>query len=96
MQTRDRVSLKDDFLWLAGTKERCGGERREATTIERDREGGGALARWKDNSISFPTSEMGDTVRTGLPQNRTGFECLYVYVSRAQEKYNAPLKSSLC
>ncbi len=95
VQTQHRVLLKDDFLWLTATKERRGGERRE-TTIERDREGGGALARWKDNSISFPSSDMGDTVRTGLlhpKQNRTGFGCLYVYVSRVQEKYHAPLKS---
>lgn len=49
---------------------------------------GSECVRWKDNSISPPSSEMGDTARTGLPhpkQNRTEFDCLYVNVSGVQE-----------
>lgn len=42
-------------------------------------EGGGVSVRWKGNSISSPSSEMGDTVKTRLPhpkQNRTRSECI--------------------
>lgn len=58
---------------MAHRHKRREGERRETSMIDRDREGGGPLVRWKDNSISSPSSEMGDTVRTGLPHpNRAG------------------------
>lgn len=51
---------------------------------------------WKDNSISSPSSEMGDTVRTGLPHSQReqdGFECLDVNASGLQEARNASLES---
>lgn len=84
--------MKDDFFVAQEQKgEMLRREIRNKKT-ERDREEGGVLVRWKENSISSPSSEMGDTVRTGLlhpKYNRTRFECLY---DAGSIHHNAPLQ----
>lgn len=78
------------FLWLTGTKERCGGERRETTTAERDGEGREGERWWDGKTIKFPLRHQRWAIRSELDYltlNRTGqgFKCLHAYVSAEQE-----------